>query len=155
MDMANQISTKPQEGDAAVRPFPSQSVPMAGTKTTPFVHDAQAATKLSNPVKPTVESIANGRRLYAVYCVPCHGTSGTGDGLVGEKFMARPFNLTTPRVQKEVPDGHIFAYITYGDGVMPSYGNDMSPSERWNVVNYIRHGLVADQKKLTSTADKK
>jgi len=154
MDMANQISIKPQENNDAVRPYPATSIPMAGTKTTPFVHDADAAEKLANPVKPTATSVAYGRRMYEIYCMPCHGASGTGDGLVGDKFMVRPFDLTTVRVQKEVPDGYIFAHVTYGGPVMPSYANDMSPHERWDVVNYVRQGLVADQKNVAAT-DKK
>ena len=51
--------------------------------------------------------------------------------------MLRPFDLTSPSVQA-IPDGLIFGYITFGGAVMPIYGNDMSPTERWHVVNYVR-----------------
>ncbi|MDE2342535.1 MAG: cytochrome c [Betaproteobacteria bacterium] len=144
-DMANQISIKPQEGPDSVRPFPDRSVPMAGTKTTPYVHDHDAAMKLPNPNPATPESIARGREMFKIYCVPCHGNSGTGDGPVGAKLLVRPFDLTSERVQKEVPEGYIFAHVTFGGALMPSYGNDMYPSERWDLVNYVRHGLKADQ----------
>jgi S-disulfanyl-L-cysteine oxidoreductase SoxD len=40
-----------------------------------------------------------------------------------------------------VPEGHIWGYMTFGGAVMPSYANDLSPAERWNVVNYVRKGL--------------
>lgn len=151
-DMANQISVKPQEGPDAIIPFPQRSVPVQGTQTTPYVHDADAAMKLANPVSPTPKSIANGRELFKIYCVPCHGDSGTGDGLVGQKLIVRPFDLTAERVQKEVPEGYIWGHITFGGALMPSYGNDMYPSERWDVVNYVRHGLLTDPTaKKTST----
>lgn len=143
-DMANQISVKPQEGPDAIIPFPQRSVPTQGTQTTPYVHDGDAAMKLANPVPPTPKSIANGRELFKIYCVPCHGNSGTGDGLVGQKLIVRPFDLTAERVQKEVPEGYIWGHITFGGALMPSYGNDMYPSERWDVVNYVRHGLLTD-----------
>ncbi len=143
-DMANQISVKPQEGPDAIIPFPQRSVPAQGTQTTPYVHDADAAMKLANPVPATPKSIANGRELFKIYCVPCHGNSGTGDGLVGQKLIVRPFDLTAERVQKEVPEGYIWGHITFGGALMPSYGNDMYPSERWDVVNYVRHGLLTD-----------
>ncbi|WP_297504321.1 cytochrome c [Ferrovum sp.] len=158
MDMANQISVKPQEGPDAVRPFPVNSVPMTGTPTTPYVHDAETAMNLPNPNPPTAKSVAYGREMFKIYCVPCHGDSGTGDGLVGEKLIVRPFDLTAPRVQKEVPEGYIWGHITFGGALMPSYGNDMSPSERWDVVNYVRHGLLTDptaKKRDMTTTDNK
>jgi mono/diheme cytochrome c family protein len=151
-DMANQISIKPQEGPESVRPFPQRSVPMEGTPTTPHVHDREAAMKLPNPNAPTEASVQRGRKLFRVYCVPCHGTSGTGDGLVGAKLIVRPFDLTSDRVQHELPEGYIFGYMTFGGALMPSYGNDMYPTERWDVINYVRHGLKADN---TATAGAK
>ena len=151
-DMANQISIKPQAGPDAVRPFPQLSVPMLGTKTTPYVHDADTATAMPNPNPPTLKSIAYGKEMFKIYCVPCHGASGTGDGLVGAKLLVRPFDLTADRVQKELSEGYIFAHITYGGALMPSYGNDMYPSERWDVVNYVRHALKSDGAAMEQTA---
>ncbi|MDE2259059.1 MAG: cytochrome c [Betaproteobacteria bacterium] len=144
-DMANQISVKPQEGPDSVRQFPQRSVPMDGTKTTPYIHDHDSAIKLPNPNPATPESIARGKAMFKIYCVPCHGNSGTGDGLVGAKLIVRPFDLTADRVQKEMPEGYIFAHVTFGGALMPSYGNDMYPTERWDLVNYVRHGLKAEQ----------
>jgi mono/diheme cytochrome c family protein len=153
-DMANQISIKPQEGPDSVRPFPERSVPMAGTPTTPYVHDHDTAMKLHNPNAPTAESIARGKAMFKIYCVPCHGNSGTGDGLVGAKLIVRPFDLTADRVQKEMPEGYIFAHVTFGGPLMPSYGNDMYPTERWDLVNYVRHGLKAEQTTAATTSTK-
>jgi mono/diheme cytochrome c family protein len=144
-DMANQISIKPQESVDEVKPgmkvFPARSVPVAGT--TVYVKDFDAATKMANPVPVNAKSVDTGGRLFAIYCTPCHGKSGTGDGLVGEKLILKPYNLTSSNDQhpwntKEYPDGYIFAMMTFGGAVMPSYANDLSAAERWNVVNYIR-----------------
>ncbi len=152
MDMANQISIKPQHGDLSVRPFPQRSVPMAGTKLVPHVHDRDAAMKLTNPNPATPASVKYGRKLFQIYCVPCHGKSGTGDGLVGAKFLIRPFDLTADREQKELGEGYIFGTVSFGGALMPSYGNDMSPSEVWDVVNYVRHGLIPDGAAATGAA---
>lgn len=151
-DMANQISIKPQHGPESIRPFPSRSVPMTGTKTTPYVHDSETATLMPNPNPATPKSIAYGREMFKIYCVPCHGASGTGDGPVGAKLLVRPFDLTADRVQKEFSEGYIFAHITFGGPLMPSYGNDMYPSERWDVVNYVRHALKSDNAPTTRVA---
>ena len=135
-DMIEQISIKPQEKPLA---FPARSVPVPGTATM-RVPDQDTATGFANPVKPTAESVSAGKQLYGIYCTPCHGASGTGNGLVGEKLTVRPFDLTSERVQS-LSDGFIFGYLTFRGVAMPSYANDLSPIERWHVVNYLRHGL--------------
>jgi mono/diheme cytochrome c family protein len=144
-DMANQVSIKPQESVNPANPgmnsFPKRSVPAVGTTT--YVKDMQAASKLVNPVAADAKSVARGERLFNIYCAPCHGQSGTGDGLVGEKLIMKPWNLTSSNDMhrwdtKEYPDGYIFGYMTFGGAVMPSYANDLSAKERWDVVNYLR-----------------
>jgi mono/diheme cytochrome c family protein len=132
-DMTDGIAIKPQKQPM---PFPRRSVPMPETATV-HVADRDEAAKLINPIPATPESVNKGKALFTIYCTPCHGVSGTGDGLVGEKLILRPFNLTSPSVQS-IPDGLIFGYITFGGAVMPIYGNDLSPTERWHVVNYVR-----------------
>jgi mono/diheme cytochrome c family protein len=143
-DMANQISIKPEHGPDSIRPFPERSVPMAGTNTLIHVHDRDQAMKLANPNPATPESIKHGRKFFQIFCTPCHGKSGTGDGLVGAKFLIRPFDLTADNEQKVLPEGYIFGTVSFGGALMPAYGNDLSPSEIWDVVNYVRHGLVGD-----------
>lgn len=143
-DMANQISIKPQHGPESIRPFPQRSVPMAGTKTLIHVHDRDGAMALVNPNPATADSINHGRKFFQIFCTPCHGKSGTGDGLVGAKFLIRPFDLTAENEQKVLSEGYIFGTVSFGGALMPSYGNDLSPSEVWDVVNYVRHGLVSD-----------
>lgn len=151
-DMANQPSTKPQESvDAAnpgMKPFPARSVPVAGT--TVFVKDMDAARKMANPVAADDKSVAEGKHLFNIYCTPCHGQSGTGDGLVGAKLILQPWDLTNGNQMhswnpKEYPDGYIWGYMTKGGAVMPPYANDLSATERWHVVNYIRKVLQKGQ----------
>lgn len=142
MDMANQISVKPQESVDPTNPgmqaFPKRSVPVAGT--TVLVKDQEAAVKMVNPIAADDKSVAKGAKLFEIYCVPCHGKSGTGDGFVGAKLILRPFDLTSERLQG-LPDGHIFGMMTFGGAIMPPYANDLSATERWHVVNYVRKGL--------------
>ena len=143
-DMANQVSIKPQEAVGAsgsMKSFPARSVPVAGTTT--YIKDQQAANNMINPIPADGKSVARGGHLFAIYCTPCHGQSGTGDGLVGEKLLMKPWNLTSSNDQhkwdtKDYPDGYIFGYMSLGGAVMPSYANDLTASERWDVVNYIR-----------------
>ena len=151
-DMANQISVKPQESADEANPgmkvFPKRSVPVAGT--TVMVKDAEAARKMANPIPADAKSVEQGGRLYEIYCTPCHGKSGTGDGLVGGKLIMKPWNLTNSNEMhnwdpKDYPDGFIWGYISLGGAVMPSYANDLSATERWHVVNYMRKVLQKGQ----------
>lgn len=143
MDMANGVNIKPQQSvdpkNPGMTPFPKRSVPIAGT--TQYVKDQEAAIKLLNPVAADEKSVAKGEQLYAIYCVACHGKSGTGDGPVGAKLTLRPFDLTSTGNLGFQPDGYIFSMMTFGGAVMPAYANDLSVSERWHVVNYVRNVL--------------
>lgn len=142
MDMANQISIKPQESadthNPGMRPFPKRSVPVPGT--TSLVKDREIAEKQSNPVPADEKSVALGGKLFQIYCTPCHGYAGKGDGLVGAKLVLTPYNLTADQT-KARSDGFIWGYMTFGGAVMPSYANDLSDTERWNVINYVRKVL--------------
>lgn len=141
-DMSNQISIKPQHGPIGVSPFPARSVPVPSTKTSMRVADRDEAEKLANPVPASAASIHNGQKLFEIFCSACHNFSGKGDGLVGMKLTLQPFDLTSDGVQKDISEGFIFGYITFGGAVMPSYADDLSPNERWDVINFVRHGLL-------------
>jgi mono/diheme cytochrome c family protein len=160
-DMANQISVKPQESVDATKPgmnaFPRRSLPVAGT--TVAVKDMDAAKAMSNPVAADAASVAKGGRLFNIYCAPCHGKSGTGDGLVGEKLIMKPWNLTSSSELhswsgKDYPDGYIYGYMTLGGAVMPAYANDLSSTERWHVVNYVRKVLQNGQGAVAAAQSK-
>ena len=140
MDMANQVSTKPQESPDPANPgmalFPERSVPVPGTMVN--VKDANEAEKLKNPIAADEKSIAKGGQFFAIYCVPCHGKLGKGDGYVGQKFIVQPSDLTSDTTKART-DGYIWGHITFGGPIMPIYGNDLNPTERWHVVNYVRN----------------
>ncbi|MBI1175396.1 MAG: c-type cytochrome [Sideroxydans sp.] len=141
-DMSEQISVKPQESVDPAHPgmenYPEHSEPVPGT--TVFVKDRDAAEKMKNPVVADQKSLEFGGRLFGIYCTPCHGYAGKGDGLVGKKLILQPFDLTAEHA-RSISDGYIFGMMTFGGAIMPSYANDLSPTERWNVVNYVRHVL--------------
>ncbi|GMQ99637.1 MAG: hypothetical protein BMS9Abin18_0459 [Zetaproteobacteria bacterium] len=136
-DLMNQPSIKPQE--PPINTFPKDSVPVGGPWTK--VVDRDAGEDIKNPVPATKESIAKGRALFMIYCLPCHGESGKGDGLVGKVFETEPADLTSDYVKDDLTDGWLWGTITFGSYLMPRYGYDMSPIERWHVVNFIRNVL--------------
>ena len=97
----------------------------------------EAAAVRKNPIAATPASVKQGGELFQVYCTPCHGAGGKGDGLVATKFVPPP-DLTNPDLQKARTDGYWQSYVSVGGAIMPSYGEALTPDERWHVVNFLR-----------------
>jgi len=96
------------------------------------------ATRQTNPVKPTAESIAAGKKWYGYDCAMCHGKDGDGKGDMAADMKAKLVDFTDPAALKDVTDGEIFYVIKNGKGQMPAEGDRLKPSELWNLVNYVR-----------------
>lgn len=95
-----------------------------------------AAMILSNPLDSTEQVITEGKALFEVFCIACHGAQGHGDGLVGQVMKGVPaYNVG--RV-KEVNGGHIFHVITMGKGRMQSHASQIEPMDRWKIVRYVQ-----------------
>jgi mono/diheme cytochrome c family protein len=118
--------------------MPAGAIPRGGSLIFPK-EQRELAAKQPNPVKPSPESIALGKERYTTFCVPCHGPEGKGGvtGPVAVKFVPPP-DLTNTAFQGARTDGYWHSYIMVGGAVMPSYGEALSSSEAWSVVNYLR-----------------
>jgi mono/diheme cytochrome c family protein len=99
--------------------------------------DLIAGEPASLPVPSSPNSLQRGKTLFGINCVMCHGAGGTGNGAVGAFFNPKPFNLTSSAVQN-LQDNELFLVITQGFGVMPPAAENLSPEERWDVINYVR-----------------
>jgi mono/diheme cytochrome c family protein len=117
--------------------MPRGGLPRTGGQLYQPPSEREAAAARRNPVAATAVSVRNGGDLFAIYCTPCHGASGRGDGLVATRFVP-PADLTNPELQKVRTDGYWESYLSVGGAVMPSYGEALTPHERWDVVNYVR-----------------
>ena len=117
--------------------MPPGSLPRSGGELyhSPAERDAAAARR--NPVAASGDSVRKGGELFTIYCTPCHGASGRGDGPVSTKFVP-PADLTNPELHKVRTDGYWQSYLSAGGAVMPSYAEALSSDERWHVVNYLR-----------------
>jgi mono/diheme cytochrome c family protein len=81
--------------------------------------------------------IQRGQERYNIYCQPCHGLNGSGDGLIVKRGFAAPPSYHIERLQ-EAPDGHLFDVMTNGYGSMYSYASRVPTRDRWAIVAYIR-----------------
>ncbi len=96
----------------------------------------EAAAK-ANPVKPTSESLAKGKKLYGYDCAMCHGEKGDGKGDMASD-MKNVTDFTNPDALKDRTDGELFYVIRNGKGEMPPEGDRAKNDDIWNMVNYIR-----------------
>ena len=90
-----------------------------------------------NPVAVSESSLAAGQKIYAKRCVECHGKTGNGDGPDAADLGIHPAKLSDPAIRQQT-DGELFWKITVGKKPMPKYGARLSPTDRWNVINYLR-----------------
>ena len=81
--------------------------------------------------------VQRGRERFEIFCTPCHGRSGDGNGIVVQRGFPRPPDYTAPRLVN-APDRYFFDVITNGHGAMYSYADRVPPKDRWAITAYIR-----------------
>ena len=92
----------------------------------------------ANPIVVDMALLQQGRDRYDIYCAPCHGKLGDGNGITKKiGVMAAVANLHDKRIV-EMTDGEIFNTITHGKGVMGAVGPLIPAEDRWAVVAYLR-----------------
>lgn len=106
-----------------------------------WVTPSRAARK-KNPIPVNEKTIAKGKELYISACLPCHGSTGKGDGpaaisLERNGTKIPPGNLSDPKMRKQ-SDGTIFWKISEGNSPMPSFAEALMEDQRWQIVNYVR-----------------
>ncbi len=89
------------------------------------------------PFPATAEVLARGQQRFNIYCSPCHGETGDGNGMIVQRGYKHPPSYHTPRLLKE-PIGYFFDVMTNGFGAMPDYAEQVTPSDRWAIAAYIR-----------------
>lgn len=133
-----QPSTFFADGRSA-RPIPSDTIArgdldQTGVARTGLQNDAFASTI---PYPIDVAFLDRGRQRYDIYCAPCHGYLGDGNGMIAQRGFFGPSNLHTDRVRRS-PPGYLFQVISNGYGAMPEYADQVQPRDRWAIVAYLR-----------------
>jgi hypothetical protein len=89
------------------------------------------------PFTITLQVLQRGQERYNIFCAPCHGRVGDGQGIIVDYGLREPPSFHTPELLEE-PPGYYFDLITWGTRVMPSYASRIRPEDRWAIVAYIR-----------------
>ena len=96
--------------------------------------------------------VQRGRHQYQIYCAPCHGATGDGNGITKRYGMGATPTYHDPRL-RDMPEGEIYNTITNGKNTMLPYADKLSPEDRWAVVAYVRALQRAQQGRPADVTD--
>jgi mono/diheme cytochrome c family protein len=156
-DMDHQAKYKPQAESKffadgrADRPIPAGAVPFgrssqAGDPAFLRADDAHyAGTNADGSfvrgfpagIEVTREFVTKGQNRYQIYCAPCHGALGDGNGITKSYGMVATPTYHDDRL-RSMAEGEIYNTITHGKNTMFPYADKLSPDERWAVIAYVR-----------------
>lgn len=146
--MKRQPKYKPQAESAFFsdgrtdRPIPAHTVSRDPLRN----DDALYAGKLADgawvrgfpaALKVDATLMARGHDRFQIYCSPCHGALGDGNGITKQYGMGATPTYHDPRL-RDMAEGEIFNTITHGKGNMQSYADKLLPEDRWAVILYVR-----------------
>lgn len=92
-----------------------------------------------NPLEINQKTLLHGQTTFNIYCAPCHDRTASGGGIVGKRAGAvfQPANLHKQET-RDKNDGELYSIVSEGRRTMMGYRNQISDSERWAVVAYLR-----------------
>jgi mono/diheme cytochrome c family protein len=127
---ANRQSARPiPQGTVARGQLSADEVVSTGKQEGRFV--AQIPVALDEAL------VSRGQERFNIYCSPCHGRTGSGDGMIVRRGFRQPPSFHLQRL-RDASAGHFFDVMTHGFGAMPRYGGHIAPRDRWAIVAYIR-----------------
>ena len=129
----------------SARPLPDNVVAQGDSKR----HD-----EAKNPPPVSLALIERGRERYGIYCVPCHGLAGDGDGVIVAHGFPAPPSYHIDRLLA-APAQQFYDVISDGYGVMFAYRDRVEPHDRWAIATYIRALQLSRRAKIAEVPDVK
>lgn len=139
-DMANQPKNRPLS--------PSEFFP-DGRSERPLVENTVAHGSIANdelfvpkdsnafPLPVSPELLERGEERYKIFCAPCHGLQGDGNGMIAIRGMKHPPTYHQDRL-RQAANGYFYDNITNGFGAMYGYSAQIPPRDRWAIIAYVR-----------------
>jgi hypothetical protein len=139
-DMANQPRQNPLSpsnffpDDRSERPLLENTVARGE-----IANDDLLVPKDSNafPLPLTTDLLQRGQQRFEIFCSPCHGLQGDGQGMIAVRGMKHPPSFHQERLRQE-PNGYIYDVVTNGFGAMYGYSAQIPPQDRWAIIAYVR-----------------
>lgn len=125
---------------SSVRPIVAGTVPRGHLNEDPHLYtgkgpDGLPATTFPFPI--TRAELDRGQERFDVFCAPCHGRTGVGNGMVVQRGYRQAQSLHIDRLRL-APPGYFYDIITNGFGVMPDYRSQITVDDRWKIIAYVR-----------------
>lgn len=139
-DMANQPKNRPLSPSEFFRDGRSERPLVENTVAHGAIdNDVYSVSKeyAGFPVPVDEKFLLRGEDRYKVFCTPCHGLQGDGNGMIAMRGMKRPPSYHIDRL-RQAPNGYFYDVIANGFGAMYSYSTRIPPRDRWAIVAYVR-----------------
>ncbi len=153
-DMDNQPRFKAQQANPvfadgrALRPPVPGTVARGDLQLDTHFFQGRVGNEFATTFPPQIEVdlpfVQRGQQRFNIYCAPCHGLGGAGNGLVNQRALAldtagwNPPSVLTAEPVLSQPNGQIFHSITNGVRTMAPYGDQIPVRDRWAIVAYVR-----------------
>ncbi len=144
--MHDQAKYEPYEASELFADGAASRTPVEGTVARGMLHgdgrlyrgmEADGSFVDEIPLPVTSELVARGRERFEIYCSPCHGRTGDGQGMIVSRGFKQPESFHVDRLQ-QTQDGYFYDVISNGFGQMSSYASQVEPADRWAIVSYVR-----------------
>ena len=139
-DMARQPKYRPLAPSTFFEDGRSERPPVENTvERGALADDDLNIPKESNafPLPVTQQLLERGQERYKIFCSPCHGLQGDGNGMVAIRGMKHPPSYHQDRL-RQAPVGYFYDVITHGFGAMYDYSAQIPPRDRWAIIAYVR-----------------
>ncbi len=161
MNMRDDARLKPLEpstffeDNRSARPFVENTVSRGNLQLDPELYQGRTAAGefvAEFPFPITAEVMERGRERYDIYCSPCHGRQGNGQGMIVQRGFKQPSSFHIDRL-REAPPGYYYNVITNGFGTMYSYAARVEPEDRWAIIAYIRALQLSQNATITDVPE--
>ncbi|MEZ5398567.1 MAG: cytochrome c [Bryobacteraceae bacterium] len=144
-DMHDQPRYRPLQGSSfypdgrASRPIIDGTVAWGKLKTDTAMYKGKAGNAFISeiPVPVNLALLERGQQRFNIYCSPCHGRTGDGEGMVSQRGFKHPPSYHSDKLRGQ-PVGYYFDVISNGFGAMASYASRVPVQDRWAIIAYIR-----------------
>jgi mono/diheme cytochrome c family protein len=96
-----------------------------------------AGKEWKSPLEKTPENLAEGKRLFEIFCIHCHGPEGQGNGSIVANGKFPPPPAYNGQL-KDLPEGKMFHTLEYGKNMMGSHASQLTQKERWKIIMYVQ-----------------